>query len=200
MALEIELKYRFSNKQDFEMFLKSFPGQHRIENQVNHFWDTADFQFQKQHIFLRFRQSDQAWTFTRKSKPDDSTRSSDRISIHHEFEQKLTEGSLASQRAFLQKLMPGEMLEYKGCFKNTRTHVPYSFGEILLDLEFDQTDFGIRTDYELEIELPENLDPKQVDAVFLKQFQKINLTVGPSSGKAERLFNLDSKPDPDHRE
>ena len=190
MALEIELKYRFSNGQDYLKFLNSFPKERRIENQVNHFWDTADFKFQKQHVFLRFRQSDQNWIFTRKSKPKNIDKPSEILSIHDEFEQKLTDGSLESQRALLQKLLPGEPLEPKGSFKNTRTHVPYQLGEHVLDLEFDQTDFGVRTDYELEIELPENLDPKTVDAAFEKLFQELDITVGPSSGKAERLFSL----------
>lgn len=213
MIREIELKYQFANKQDFLKALSLFSGEQTVENQTNFFYDTPDLKLKAQHVFLRLRQSNEQFILTCKAAPENTPKPSASLSIHDEWEMNLTpeeaeksplellrkdwpsesDGLRQTRLSLLkrvQKIIQNEKIGFVGSFKNTRTHVPYQLDKYLLDLEFDQTDFGSRIDYELEIELPEDLPPQQVETRLQQLFQKLNIQTSLSSGKAERFFKL----------
>jgi uncharacterized protein YjbK len=219
MMREIELKYKLKNLQDYKALLDVLPGEHHRENQVNYFFDTPNLKLKTQHIFLRLRKSNELYKFTCKAAPIGIPKTSDTLSIHDEWEeiidnseaQKLLDGKL-SPIDLLSKTRPDEPQNAKrtrlsllkrvkqttqdalglaGFFKNTRIHVPYSIGKYQLDLEFDATDFGNeQIDYELEVELPKGLSPETAQTEISKLFLNQGIKTGPSSGKAERFFDL----------
>lgn len=212
MIREIELKYKFDHKQDYLSLLNALEGEHRIEMQVNSLFDTPDLKLKAEHIFLRVRQSNENLIFTCKAKPENIDKPSEMLSIHDEWERPINLNEAQNPVNLLAKDWPGESDNSKqtrlsllrrvtqiighetpklvGSFKNIRTHVPYQIGEHVLDFEFDQTDFGSRIDYELEVELPESLSPQLAQDEINKLFKKLNIKTSPSRGKAERLFNL----------
>ena len=84
-----------------------------------------------------------------------------------------------------------EPLGLVGSFTNTRTRIPYKIGKHKLDFEVDATNFGNkRVDYEVELELPKTLDPKQAQSELSKLFETLKLETSKSTGKAERFFAL----------
>ncbi|MEI6806218.1 MAG: CYTH domain-containing protein [Myxococcaceae bacterium] len=209
MIQEIELKYRFKNQQAYKTLLDSLSGEHRRENQINYLFDTPDLKLKAQHVFVRLRKSNELFKFTCKAAPEGTRKRSKILSIHDEWEevipkndaQKLLDGLLSpidlihqtwpriSPLKRIQEITK-ETLGLVGSFKNTRIHVPYSIGTHQLDLEFDATDFGNgQIDYELELELPEDLLPRTAEASMNKLFKQFEIETGASSGKADRFFN-----------
>ncbi|MBL4818053.1 MAG: hypothetical protein JKY15_02305, partial [Deltaproteobacteria bacterium] len=82
-----------------------------------------------------------------------------------------------------------EPLGLVGSFQNTRTRIPHKVGKHKLDFEVDATNFGNgRIDYEVELEIPESLEPKLAQADLEKLFKKLSIEPNKSTGKAERYF------------
>lgn len=211
MIREVELKYRFPDQQSFELLLKFIGGEQKIERQINSLYDTPDLKLKAQHIFLRIRKSNEKFKFTCKAAPENIAKPSELLSIHDEWEQVIdspdqdpislltqtwpheSESSKQTRLSLLrrvQKIIGNEQPVLVGSFQNTRTHVPYTIGSHKLDLEFDATDFGDgQVDYELELELPESLEPELAQAELDKLFKRLDIKTGPSTGKAERLFS-----------
>lgn len=212
MIQEVELKYKFPDRQSFESALNFLGGEQRIEHQTNSLFDTADLKLKAQHIFLRIRKSNEKFKFTCKAAPEGMAKPSDMLSIHDEWEQSIdnpeqdpiallsqtwpheSESSKQTRLSLLKRVK--NIIGHKkpilvGSFKNTRTHVPYSIGSHKLDLEFDATNFNNgQIDYELELELPESVAPELAQAELDRLFKRLDIQTGPSTGKAERLFRL----------
>ena len=179
--------------------------------QINTFFDTPDLALRKQFLAIRVRKTDSKIFLTVKAKPKQNGEPKD-VSIRYEYERVLNIAQakipLTSLRRFrkdanreqsktrefllnkINQVLDGRPVAKVGSFTNRRTSIPLNVGSHKLVAELDETDFGTgEIDYEIELELPENLI-KSGRKALEKLFKIAKIEVAPAKGKAERFFKL----------
>ncbi len=211
MIREIELKYRLPNKAAFERLKSVMDKPISTVTQINSFFDTPDLALREKYLAIRVRKAGAKTLLTIKAKPAKNGEPKD-VSIRYEYEREISAAQakipLTSLRRFrkdgsreqaktreflltqINDILDKRSVSKVGSFSNRRTSIPLQVGNHSLIAELDETDFGTgEIDYEIELELPENLineGRKSLEKLF--KIAKIEVT--PAKGKAERFFKL----------
>jgi uncharacterized protein YjbK len=211
MIREIELKYRLPDKAAFERLKSAMEKPISTVTQVNSFFDTPDLALRAKYLAIRVRKAGLKTLLTIKAKPAKNSEPKD-VSIRYEYEREVSAKQakipLTSLRRFrkdtsreqsktreflltqINNILDGRSVSKVGSFSNRRTSIPLQVGKYSLTAELDETDFGTgEIDYEIELELPENLiDEGRKTLEKLFKIGEIEAT--PAKGKAERFFKL----------
>lgn len=173
--LEIERKCYINHDKYIEL-INHFNLQDQIKTQINHYFDTQNFEFQKKGIVLRIRQKGHQYKLTSKSPIEGG------LVENHVY---LTEDQAIDMlnNGFDAKIINLPFFVKKVCeLKTNRAKTKYYNGELFIDesIYFDQID------YEIEFEVNSGID---IDAQFKAILDDFNIIQTNTQPKVERAFN-----------
>jgi uncharacterized protein YjbK len=218
MKKEIELKYLFAGKSDFDLFkeflIPYMCGENKNLKQTNYFFDTPSLSLKKKGICLRLRQQGKDYILCAKQ----SLRGKDNLSIRLEFEGGITnnvaelvyKSYLSPLDIFL--LLPTKTkeditthkilcknikkiskmgLQIIGSFINQRKVMPVKIAEQIIMMEFDHSIFPNSNEFfEVEIEFLSEKHMKNMRHNIEKLFKDAKIKTFSSSSKSSRLYKI----------
>lgn len=179
--IEIEFKTTISSSEYHELMLR-FKDTKKFK-QVNHYFDTPDFQLRPIHHNIRIRETKGKYILTLK-KPD--TESNVEINVPilaKEAKKYLSSGMDVTYDEFKNELPITEGLVNYAKLVNTRIQVQYKGGL----LSVDKSEYFDITDYELEFEY---FDYKEGLRVFMEILSEFNIRYKKSKPKVRRVYEM----------
>ena len=175
--IEIEFKTGVTYEKYHEL-LKQFKLENNIFKQVNHYFDTDQYDLNQQQIVLRIRQkSETRYKVTLKSQSDQGAFES-HVLLHPDQAKKMIEEGFSTKDFF-------DDLDYYVTFKvsldNYRVSTPYEGGTLFLD----RCDYCNVTDYEIEYEVDDYHIGQKNFEKFLKDH---HISFVQTRRKSERAF------------
>ncbi len=165
---ETEIKVDLAVEENRKKLLAFFPGEKKVLEQENYFFDTAEGMLSQSGWALRLRLEEERASLTLKGTTSESRAGlaiRPEISARWDYErarQALAEGIssveiLPLSIAEMAKLPAGGVkLEKKIHFKNYRVSIPHRMANLDLVLEIDRTEYDNgEVDFELEVEIPD---------------------------------------------
>lgn len=165
---EIEIKVDLAVEENRKKLLSFFPGEKKVLEQENYFFDTAEGLLSQSGWALRLRLEEERASLTLKGTTSESRAGlaiRPEISARWDYErarQALVEGMSSVEIvplsiAEMAKLPAGGVkLEKKIHFKNYRVSIPHRMENLDLILEIDRTEYDNGdVDFELEVEIPD---------------------------------------------
>lgn len=164
--LEQELKWALTAAEHAQIaaLLSGVYGPPHLLAQQNAFYDSADRRLRKVRMNLRIRQENQRFVLTCKHKAT-LTQAADGLSAHQEWEDELPPTLIAGMShpdatwsaalplpEPIRQALAGQPLQALGGFRNQRLEWQTTRHQVSELLCLDDTTFGERHDYELEIE------------------------------------------------
>lgn len=173
--LEIERKC-YITLDKYKELINHFNLNDKIKSQINHYFDTFNFELRKKGIVLRIRQKDHQFKLTSKSPTNEG------LVENHVY---LTEAQALDmlKNGFDAKIIDIPFYVVKVCeLKTNRSKIPYRGGELFIDesLYFDQTD------YEIEFEADRSVN---IDAQFKAILDDFDIIQTNTQPKVQRAFN-----------
>lgn len=218
MKTEIELKYRLSSKDDFELFrlfLEPYVVGIEVYLQKNVYFDTTTLNLRKHGVSLRLRKQNDTYLLCAKSSLG-AKKHKENLSIRYEFESeiaheiaKLLEEQLLSPvdvfgelhvqnveekktRNLLHQFMKEKAdvgLQIIGSFKNQRTHVMVNIDGNKINFEFDYSIYpNLEEIFEIEIEFASQDEARRLRPMIEDLFKKARLKTYKSCSKSTRLY------------
>ena len=178
MTQNVEIEFKtIIPLETYQHLLKSFDLENNIFKQVNHYFDTDDYQLNAKQIVLRIRQKGERYKVTLKSQ-------SEKQAYEKHFILKKEKALDMIENGFYTKDFFDDIdtfVTFKVSLDNYRVSTPYEGGTLFLD----RCDYCNVTDYELEYEAISYEEGKIIFDKLLKQ-HKIDYT--PIKRKSERAF------------
>ena len=173
--IEIERKC-YINQDKYDELINHFDLKNHIKTQINHYFDTFNFELQKKGIVLRIRQKDHQYKLTSKTPVENG------LVENHVY---LTEDQALDmiKNGFDAKIINIPFYVKKVCdLKTNRAKISYHGGELFIDqsIYFDQVD------YEIEFEANNHTD---IDSQFKAILADFNIIQTETPPKVERAFN-----------
>jgi uncharacterized protein YjbK len=214
VSSERELKYRIPDAAAFERIVQAASPQSPPVPLVQrtHVFDTPDRRLFDAGYRLRLREEGGLWILTAKGPQADGDEAAQHqpeveAPVLAEAARAIVQGldspliALAlsptlreADRTWAQQML-GQFgalpLEHVGIFVNERMRIPWrqSGAPFQAMLELDRTVFpGGKVDFELEVELPAQVQSGQVDAVIRRWLEDAGIAPQRSSGKIKRFF------------
>ncbi|MDY0075483.1 MAG: CYTH domain-containing protein [Acholeplasmataceae bacterium] len=175
--IEIEFKTGVTSEKYHEL-LKHFKLENNIFKQINHYFDTDDYQLNQKKMVLRIRQKgDQRFKVTLKSQSEHGAFESHVILQPNQAKDMIANGF--STKDFFEDI--DYFVTFKVSLDNYRVSTPYEGGTLFLD----RCDYCNVTDYEVEYEVDEYEQGKKLFTQFLDEYGIIQT---PTKRKSERAF------------
>jgi len=190
MSQEIEIEFKnLLTKEAFDYLLKAFPFPTNGQTQVNYYFETEQFDLQKNKCALRIREKNNTYQLTLKEPhPDGILETHDHLS-HQEANNWLA-GHITYKPHINEQLkqfnISLDTLKYYGNLKTIRYEV--NVQDVLLVL--DHSTYHGHSDYELEIEARD----KQTGIDFFNNIlERHDIEKKETPNKIERFFNTRPK-------
>lgn len=213
MLREVELKYKFLNQNSFKKIKDHFSNNSSTAfQQKNLFFDTSALNLYRNNIIIRIREANNRFMYTLKANinNENSLHEPNNLLSNFEFEFYLSKYSSRDPKILLkkciqensennstrlylirriEKIIQSRCMYNVGHFTNKRNKVCIRMNEFTLNLELDETDFGNNDiSYEAEIEIPEHLDPVNVNNKMITIFKNIGVEFFQSESKSRKFF------------
>lgn len=186
MKQEVEIEFKnLLTKSEYDRLNHSYPFPTQAVEQINHYFETPDFQLKKNGSALRIREKKDGFVLTLKEPHDEGLLETHDPLTKQEMESWLKNQPLAKENVYHQLETLGisfEDLKYYGSLKTFRKEV--ELDEILLVL--DHSMYNNHEDYELELEASDKVSGERV---FLEILEKHSIPVRKTPNKIERFFN-----------
>ncbi len=175
--IEIEFKTVVTPEKYHEL-LKLFKLENNIFKQINHYFDTDDYQLNQKKMVLRIRQkSDTHYKVTLKSQSEQGAFESHVLLSPQQAKAMIEHGFYTKD--FFDDL--DYFVTFRVSLDNYRVSTPYEGGTLFLD----RCDYCNVTDYEVEYEVDDYDQGQKLFEKFLKDHQ---ITPAPTRRKSERAF------------
>ena len=175
--IEIEFKTGVTSEKYHEL-LKQFKLENNIFKQINHYFDTDDYQLNQQKMVLRIRQKgDNHYKVTLKSQSEQGAFESHVLLQPDQAKDMIANGF--NTKDFFDEL--DYFVTFKVSLDNYRVSTPYEGGTLFLD----RCDYCNVTDYEVEYEVNEYHQGQKLFEKFLNDYQ---IEQTPTRRKSERAF------------
>jgi len=175
--IEIEFKTGITSEK-YQELLKTFRLENNIFKQVNHYFDTDDYQLNQQKIVLRIRQKgDNRYKVTLKSQSEHGAFESHVLLQPEQARDMIAHGF--HTKDFFEDL--DYFVTFKVSLDNYRVSTPYEGGTLFLD----RCEYCNVTDYEVEYEVDNYHEGQKLFEKFLIDFQ---IDFMQTRRKSERAF------------
>ncbi|OIJ10120.1 CYTH domain-containing protein [Anaerobacillus arseniciselenatis] len=188
MTQEIEIEFKnIVTKNDFEKLLAAFTIEaSQFKKQVNHYFDTTDFQLKNHQCALRIREKNQKYTMTLKQPNQVGLLETHQLLTKNEADialtgGKLPEGALADHLFKCFKIDIKECL-FLGSLITKRVEIPYHGGTLVFDHSF----YLDEEDFEIEYEVTDEPKGKKI---FDELFSKYHIPIVKTENKIKRFFS-----------
>ena len=180
MTKNIEIEFKtVITKEKYLGLLKHFDLENNIFKQVNHYFDTDDYELNANSIVLRIRQKGESrFKVTLKSQGEKEAYEN-HVFISKEQAQDMIQNGFNTQDFF--DNIENKFVRFVVSLDNYRASIPYQGGTLFLD----RCDYCNTVDYEIEFEFNTYDEGKQIFDQFLVD-QHIELI--PTKRKSERAF------------
>src|SRR5690625_37117 len=190
MSQEIEIEFKnLLTKEAFDYLLKVFPFPTNGQTQVNYYFETDQFDLQKNRCALRIREKNNTYQLTLKEPHSDGILETHESISHQEEIHWLTSHIIYKQRIdeqLKQFNISLDALKYYGSLKTIRYEA--NVQDVLLVL--DHSTYHGHSDYELEIEAK---NKKSGIEFFNNILEQHHIEKKKTPNKIERFFNTRPK-------
>ncbi|MFN7253131.1 MAG: CYTH domain-containing protein [Anaerobacillus sp.] len=192
MNQEIEIEFKnIVTEAEFNLLCEGFSIEKTaFQQQINHYFDTDDFQLKKHGSALRIREKNNTFTLTLKQPNEIGLLETHQSLTIDEGQEALNFGnipigSIASQ---LEKSFQIDLSKclYLGSLKTNRAEIPYLGGTLVFDHSFY---FDV-DDYEIEYEVKNEKIGKEI---FENIFSKYKIPIKQTDNKIKRFFLMKQK-------
>jgi uncharacterized protein YjbK len=175
--IEIEFKTEISIEK-YQELLRQFNLENNIFKQINHYFDTDDYQLNQKKMVLRIRQKgDARFKVTLKSQSDQGAFES-HVLLTREQALDMIENGFETKQFF-------DDIDFFVTFRvsldNYRVSTPYEGGTLFLD----RCEYCNIVDYEVEYEVDNYYEGEKM---FHKFLEKFDIKLVPTRRKSERAF------------
>lgn len=175
--IEIEFKTCVSSEK-YQELLQLFNLENNIFKQTNHYFDTDDFNLNKEKIVLRIRQKgENHFKVTLKSQSEKGAFESHVLLNKSQAEDMIKNGF--ETKEFFEDL--DYFVTFKASLDNYRVSTPYQGGTLFLD----RCEYCDIVDYEIEYEVCSYDEGKKLFTQFVDNHQ---IDIVPTKRKSERAF------------
>ncbi len=187
MTQEIEIEFKnIVTKNDFETLLTAFEiDNSQFKKQINHYFDTTNFQLKSHKCALRIREKSEKYTMTLKQPHEVGLLETHQALTKDEAEIALKGGPLP-KGSLAEHLFNSFEIDIKECrFLGTlitkRAEIPYIGGTLVFDHSF----YLDVEDFEIEYEVTDEQKGKDI---FAKLFLQNNIPMIKTENKIRRFF------------
>lgn len=193
MVQEIEMESKnLLTKIEYDKLLTFFDvTAKQAKQQVNHYFETTDFQLKENGAALRIREKNKQWTLTLKQPYQDGL-----LETHEHLTEEEAHYAIQDPRYLLHYTkvtapmraldINTDKLIYGGSLETQRIEVPYQQALVVIDYSI----YNGCTDYELEIEA----DSKASSEFIMKQLtDNLEIAIKHTPNKIERFYQSLSK-------
>lgn len=187
MTQEIEIEYKnIVTKSDFKKLLNAFSIEEaQFKKQINHYFDTKDFQLKKHHSALRIREKNNQYTLTLKQPNQIGLLETHQLLSTEEAVgalkgEPLPTGEIFNQvsKSFDINLLDCQLL---GTLSTKRAEIPYFGGTLVFDHSYY---LGVE-DFEIEYEVT---DEQQGKIYFKNLMSQYEIPLLKTENKIKRFF------------
>ena len=179
MTKNIEIEFKTGvTPEKYNELLKLFKLENNIFKQINHYFDTDDYQLNQKKMVLRIRQkSENHYKVTLKSQSEQGAFESHVLLQPQQARDMIAHGFYTKD--FFDDL--DYFVSFRVSLDNYRVSTPYEGGTLFLD----RCDYCNVTDYEVEYEVDNYDEGQKLFEKFLRDHQ---ITQSPTRRKSERAF------------
>lgn len=186
MAQEVEIEFKnLLTEEEFHTLLQHLPFPKNGKEQVNHYFETKDFQLAKQHAALRIREKNGKFQLTLKEPHPQGLLETHDVLTEQEAKNWL-QGEIIPKpetlKQFKKMNIQLEDLIYHGALKTVRRETPYN--DVLIVLDYST--YNNTEDYEFELEAHDTTTGKNTFETILNQF---HIPKRNTPNKIQRFFN-----------
>ncbi|NMD71510.1 CYTH domain-containing protein [Bacillus sp. DNRA2] len=187
LAQQIEIEYKnLLTKLEYEALLNHFKIEtHQIKQQINHYFDTAEFALKNLRSALRIREKEGCYELTLKQPAEvgllETNQSLTKDDAENMFNNaRFPEGAV---KVALETVgVDIESIEFFGTLTTLRAELEYMGGLLV----FDSSRYLNAEDFELEYEVT---DPGEGKAVFRQLLETMNIPLRKTDNKIQRFYN-----------
>ncbi|WP_428911393.1 CYTH domain-containing protein [Niallia sp. Krafla_26] len=183
-SIEIEFK-NLLHVEEFNKIMNHFQfSQDHFVQQINHYFDTVNFDLKKHGCALRIREKNNSYEMTLKEPHSDGLLETNQLLTATEAQDFLNggpikEGDVRSQISALG--IDWTKLIYFGTLTTDRAEFPYQNGLLVLD----KSSYLNTEDYEIEYEV---INREQGEPIFLNLLSALNIPVRQTKNKIQRFY------------
>jgi uncharacterized protein YjbK len=175
--IEIEFKTALTIEK-YQELLELFHLENNIFKQINHYFDTDDYQLMEQQIVLRIRQKgENRFKVTLKSQSDKGAYESHVLLTPDQAKDMIENGFRTKD--FFDDI--DHFVKFRVSLDNYRVSTPYEGGTLFLD----RCEYCNIVDYEVEYEVN---DYDEGEKLFKQFLEKHQIEIQPTKRKSERAF------------
>lgn len=186
MKQEIEIEFKnLLTKEEFNTLVSAFGLENSFITQINHYFDTPDFQLKDAHSALRIREKNNSFTMTLKQ-PNEVGLLETHEKLSEEIANKIMHANHQLPNSIINQLeslnIQVDALEYFGSLTTNRAEIPYKDGLLVLDHSIYHGTEDFEVEYEVSDEVTGHTN-------FLDLLKEHHIEVKKTDNKIKRFFN-----------
>ncbi|MED1202529.1 CYTH domain-containing protein [Heyndrickxia acidicola] len=186
MSSEIEIEFKnMVTREEFTQLLKNFSiNSEDFSSQINHYFDTPDFQLKNHHAALRIREKNSQYTLTLKQPANEGLLETNEKLDTKTAADLLESGVLPAGEVKTAIEQMGISLKDLACFgslSTKRAEIIYQNGLLV----FDHSSYFQKEDYEIEYEVTNFAEGKKIFDLLM---QNANIPIRKTDNKVVRFY------------